>query len=68
MFGSEEMPTKDMTGAESRYVKYSVGLRPHVMTEDLTPLAASLVISCSTSRWGEMLNPPASPRSEAIST
>ena len=66
MFGSEEMPTNDITGAVLRYVKYSVGLRPQVMTDEETPRAASSAISCSTARWGRMLNPPARPRSDAM--
>ena len=48
MLGSEEMPTKDMAGFTLRNVKYSVGLRPHVMTELLMPRSARRSISCST--------------------
>ena len=48
MLGSEEMPTKDMAGFTLRNVKYSVGLRPHVMTELLMPCSARRSISCST--------------------
>ena len=50
MFGSEEMPTKERTGLTLRYVKYSVGFLPQVMTEDLMPCSESFSISRSTVR------------------
>ena len=50
MLGSDEMPMKDITGTIFRYVKYSVGLRPQVMTDDSTPRSARRLISCSTAR------------------
>ena len=63
--GSEEMPTNDMTGAILRYVKYSVGLRPQVISDDSTPRALSRRISASTARCCTMLKPPARPLSDA---
>ena len=63
--GSDEMPTNDITGAILRYVKYSVGLRPQVITEDSMPRALRRRISVSTARCCTMLKPPARPLSDA---
>ena len=65
MVGSDELPSKDRTGSMPRYLKYSVGFLPQVISWVPMPCLARRSISCWTRRWGTMLKPPAMPRSDA---